>query len=142
MKAGNMGRKKHSEKEEKKPRRETEKSLEPLETPRDNTNDIETHIPSTQNCVRQLMKHSKLKEKPSFKSRKKANPRLSQKNKISNYFSNAGTIGRGTGGIEGESPIMDDLNVKVLSTRLEIRPGPRTYKDNGPDSFRNKFLKS
>ena len=79
------------------------------------------------------LKQSKLTQKPSFKSKRKANPRLSQSNKINNYFSSVGTIQRGKG--EGESVTFDDLNQGVLNQlRHENQPRPRTYIDNGPGS--------
>ena len=71
---------------------------------------ITTHIPSYQNVVESGFgpKQSKLTQKPLFKSRKKANPRLSQTNRINNYFLSVGTANMGKG--RRESAIMDDLN--------------------------------
>ena len=85
-------------------------------------NPLMTHIPSTKHSVKisdKSEKNSKLsviKQKPVFKSRRKANPQLSQKNKISNYFSFIGTIDRGRGGVEGESGDLDNM---FSSTRQE-----------------------
>ena len=95
-----------------------------------------TNIPSYKNVVKSEFdaKESKLKQKPLFKSRRKANPRLSQANKINKYFSSVGTAERGKG--RGKSASFDDLNFKVL-TQLgqDIRPNPRTYMDHGPSSL-------
>ena len=77
------------------------------------------------------LKQSKLTQKPIFKSKRKANPRLSQLNKINNYFPSVGTIQRGKGG--GESVSFDDFNQGVLNQlRQENQPRPKTYIDNGP----------
>ena len=85
---------------------------------------VMTHIPSNYNDVTHSLngsKQSKIKEKPRFKSKKKAKLRLSQANNIKNYFSSIGTrnIDRAKGGdqeSEGESPIMSDFKIKFSST--------------------------
>ena len=71
-------------------------------------------------------KPSKLTQKPIFKSRKKANLRLShQNNKISNYFTGkVAAIGQGMGGVESESQLSDLIN-RFSPTRTPRQPGPR-----------------
>ena len=63
---------------------------------------------------------SKLKQKPLFKSQRKANPRLSQQsNNIKNYFSKVGTIHRAKGRGEGESAL---LSLYIPHMLLTIYP--------------------
>ena len=107
-------------KEKKRKRNQEDMEDKSVETPKNDTNFLKTHITSTKLSVRLSEKHSRLnviKEKPVFKSRRKANPRLSQNNKIFNYFPCIGTIDRGRGGAEGES---GDLANRFLSTRHEV----------------------
>ena len=73
--------------------------------------------------LRLSLKQSKLTEKPQFKSRKKANPRLClQTNKISNYFTaNSAAVGRGISGTESENKL-NDLTHKFSSARTKRQP--------------------
>ena len=96
---------------------------------------VVTHKPSNTTSIKSGfgLKQSKIIQKPTFKSRRKANPRLSQTNKIINYFPNLGTIHGGKGGDESASSC--DFNSGVFkSTQPGTRLRPRTYMDNGPGS--------
>ena len=71
-----------------------------------------THMTSYQHVVKSGFgigtKQSKIIQKPLFKTKKKANPRLSQINCINKYFPSVGTANRGQG--RRESAILNDLN--------------------------------